>query len=439
MNFIQRIWTGLRSSLWFVPTLVVLGSVAAALMLIEIQGLPGENLAQRWPRVFGASAGSSREILAAIATSMMTVAGVVFSVTIVALSLASTQYSPRVLRNFMRDRPTQWVLGVFVGIFAYCLVVLRTIRGADGGAGGETFIPSIAVLAGIAYAFAGIAFLIFFIHHVAQSIQASSIVARILADTAATIDRLYPQDIGASAPESPRGDIPMPSRWTPVCSGASSYVVAVDSSGVLKYATQSGRVLRLGFEIGDFVVEGAALMELSGEGAVPDEDARELRRLVSLEPQRTVEQDAAFGLQQLVDVAVKALSPGINDPTTACMCIDQLGALLARLASRHIPDPRRVEDGHLRVIAPTPGFAQYLRLVFVPVVHHARSDPQVLGRLLSVLEMLQDAAREPTRRRELAGVARDLRRELGRVRPAARAATLRGRARALEKRLHGSQ
>lgn len=434
MNFVQRIWAHLRASLWFLPTLVVLGSVLTALLLVETEGWVVDDLADRWPRMFGAGADGSREMLSSIATSMITVAGVVFSVTIVALSLTSTQYSPRVLRNFMRDRPTQLVLGVFVGIFAYCLVVLRTIRGADEAA----FIPSIAVLAGMAYAFGGIAFLIYFIHHVAQSIQASSIVSRIHDDTAAEIDHLYPEELGESAADGLAG-YPLPSQWTPVHASASGYVTGVDTDSLMKYAIASGRVLQLAPAVGDFVVEGSVLIRLSGVEGVPNEDCALLRQWLTLERQRTVEQDAAFGLQQLVDVAVKALSPGINDPTTACMCVDQLTALLTRVARRRVPAPWRFEGGQLRLIAPAPDFSDLLALAFEPVVHHSGSDLQVLGRLLDALEAIARVTQDPARRRPLAAVARDVRRQLNQVRPAARAASARRRARTLEGSLRRAQ
>jgi len=156
MNRLRSLWLDLLGSLWFVPGLMVIAGVAVALLLIELDPMVGRQLADDWPRLFGAGAEGARGMLSAIATSMITVAGVVFSVTIVALSLTASQYSPRVLRNFMSDRPTQVVLGAFVAVFAYCLVVLRTIRGGDEGA----FVPSLAVLGGVLMAFVGIGLLI---------------------------------------------------------------------------------------------------------------------------------------------------------------------------------------------------------------------------------------------------------------------------------------
>lgn len=431
MSSIRQIWLQVRASLWFVPSLIVIGSMAAAILLVERTGSVGDDLVRRWPRIFGAGADGSREMLAAIATSMITVAGVVFSITIVSLSLASTQYSPRLLRNFMRDTPTQLVLGVFVGNFAYCLLVLRTVRGGD-----EAFIPSLAVLAGMAYAFLAISLLIYFIHHVAQSIQASSIVSRIFDDAAASIDEMFPETMGSDAAELAPAPLDLPTEWKAVAADRNGYVTSVAAQPLMQLAVDTGRLVRLRVGVGDFVPRGAVLVELSGRGAVDDEQVERLRGMVSLHTQRTPEQDPAFGIQQLVDVAVKALSPGINDPTTACMCVDQLGALVLRLSTRCIPSSYRVHDGVLRVITPTPTYRSLVVLAFSAIVTHSRGDAQVLHRVLLQVEAAAACVEDPLRRRTLALVARAVARalqadrtmegRLARVRARQLAASLRG-------------
>lgn len=415
MSRLGLLLSRLRASFWFLPALVVLASMIAATLLVELDDVRGSGLAEWSPRLFGASAEGSRAMLSAIATSMVTVAGVVFSITVVVLSQTSNQYSPRVLRTFMRDRPTQWVLGVFVGIFAYCLVVLRTVRGPEEGA----FIPSIAVLGGMAYAFAGMAMLIYFIHHVAQSIQASSIVERIAEDTRAAIDHLFPQQLGEAPAED--GVRPVPSEWTPIAARKTGYVVSVDGDRLMRVAIDRDRIVRLAVSVGDFVVEGGLLLEIAGAASVDRTDADHLRHAVLVDRQRTHEQDAAFGLQQLVDVALKALSPGINDPSTACLCIDRLGALLGRLAGRRMPAAQRLEGGRLRVIAPAPEFARMLSLAFDQIVAHSRGDVQVLWRTVEALRTVASMA-PPSRRTALAAMARALERALHDVKPRRRAA-----------------
>jgi uncharacterized membrane protein len=209
MKKLHDLWTDLRSSFWFVPAVIVCAAVTLALALIETDRMLVQDVGERWPRLFGAGAAGSRGMLSTIAGSMITVAGVVFSITIVSLSLAASQYSSRVLRNFMRDRTNQTVLGVFVGIFAYCLVVLRTIRGGDEGA----FVPALAVLVAVALAFAGIAFLIFFIDHIGSSIQASQIIATVAKETLEAVDHLFPENRGEPAAPAPnrRGQVSLTS------------------------------------------------------------------------------------------------------------------------------------------------------------------------------------------------------------------------------------
>ncbi|MEJ8839647.1 DUF2254 domain-containing protein [Ramlibacter sp. AN1133] len=420
-----RLWLRLRASFWFTPALIVLGSMLLAVLLVEIDVGSTADLALWSPRLFGAGADGSRAMLSAIATSMVTVAGVVFSITIVTLSLTATEYSPRVLRNFMRDAPTQVVLGVFVGIFAYCLVVLRTIRGGDEG----EFIPSLAVLGGLGYAFAGIGVLIYFIHHVALSIQASSILGRIAADTELAIDHLFPQQIGEpGAPVPEAGEIRLPPGWHAVRARRSGYVQSIDADALLRHACACDTVVRLRVRIGQYVSERTTLLE-AGTGRVADDDLDGLGESVVVGRQRTVEQDAAFGLQQLVDIALRALSPGVNDPTTACMCINELGRLLARLGCRAMPQAHRFAGGDLRVIAPAPEFGQMMDEALLPVLHHAAGDLQVLAHVLAALEAIRDDLPDAGRQAALRPCVAELRSELARIRPRRRSAPLRRRLR----------
>ena len=191
---LRILWEELHSSFWFIPGLIVLVAVSLALGLVQIDDalLQRNGLYGRWPRLLGSGPGGARDLLGTVANSMIAVAGVVFSITIVALALASNQYTSRVLRNFMRDRINQSVLGVFVGIYAYCLVVLRTIRDTEE----VLFVPSVAVLVGLLLAFAGIAIFIYFIHHISLAIQAANILAEITEETLFAIDLQYPEDLG---------------------------------------------------------------------------------------------------------------------------------------------------------------------------------------------------------------------------------------------------
>lgn len=351
MNTLRGLWSDVRSSLWFLPTLIVLGAILLALALVEIDTILERDQLQGWPRLFGLGAKGSRGMLEVIASSMITVAGVVFSITIVALSLASNQYSSRVLRNFMNDRTNQTVLGIFVGIFAYCLVVLRTIRGGDEGA----FVPSLAVLAALALALVGSGYLIFFIHPIAASIQASQILAAIREETQRAIDSLFPQDLGEENEEAP-SSIPQPERdsWFPLLARKTGYIQEGIADSLLAFARDYHAVLRMERGIGEFVIEGAPLGSLSRAREDSEAASRRLHDCFILNRQRTIDQDVGFGLRQLVDVALKALSPSSNDTTTAVMCVKHLTALLVCLGTRRIESPYRFEEASFASLPAVP-------------------------------------------------------------------------------------
>lgn len=393
----QRVWIKLRSSLWFFPALIVLGAVLLAVAIIELDTFLERERLSHWPRLFGAGAEGSRGMLEAIASSMITVAGVVFSITIVALSLTSNQYSPRVLRNFMRDRTNQTVLGVFLGIFAYCLVVLRTIRGGDEG----VFIPSLAVLGGIVLAFVGIGYLIFFIHHIATSIQASRILAAVHAETEHAIDHLFPKGLGVEDVEEAAAIELAEKAWTPLMAKRTGYIQSVDDDVLFDLAKQEGVVLRMERGIGEFVIENTPLASLAARPKDDKEASAQLDRCYAIDRQRTVEQDAAFGFRQIVDVALKALSPGVNDTTTAVMCVNYLAALLVRLGNRRIESPYRYENEQLRVIARRMNFAQYLDEAFDQIRQNASGNVAVLERLLHAISAIATTAKHRARRQAL--------------------------------------
>lgn len=393
LKTVKPLWSlllAVRESFWLVPAIALAIAVALAIALVHYE-LADISFAERWPRLFGAGAEGTRGMLTAIAGSMITVAGVVFSVTIVALSLAADAYSPRVLRTFMRDRPTQACFGVFVGVFAYCLVVLRTVRAADeNGDGG--FVPPLAVFGALVLALVGVAALVYFIHHVAVMIQVPTILERIARDAREAIDALFPEPLGEGEDDAP-GEPIAERAWRPLPAARSGYIVTVDNAGLLAFARRRGAVLRMELGVGEFAVESQTLASIAAaEERVAGSDAAALERLYTLGAERSVEQDAAFGIQQIVDVATRALSPGINDPSTAAMCIDQLSALLVRLARRRIPSRLRTEAGELRVIARGPTFESLSTLAFETLAPHARGKRPVLESLARAARAVERAA-----------------------------------------------
>jgi len=400
MNKLKLLWSNLRSSLWFLPSLIVAASVLLAVALIETDSSGSDRWLAQWPRLFGAGAAGARGMLSTIAGSMMSVVGVTFSMTLVALAMASSQYTSRILRNFMSSRLTQAVLGIFAGIFTYCLIVLRTIRGGDEGA----FVPSLAVFFGFVLAVGGVGVLIFFIHHVASSIQASSIIGSVAHETIEAIDRLFPKHLGHGPGETEDNHPPGPlieRKWRAVLAGESGYVQSVNNAALLRLAREQKTVVRMDYGIGDFVVENTALVSLALEEPPGPETVSALQATFSISRYRTVEQDAAFGIRQLVDVALKALSPGINDTTTAMTCVDYLTTILVRLASQQISSLHRYEDGELRVIAKGPSFESLLSEAFDQIRESAKGNVAILLHLLTALQTIASLTTCPGRRQSL--------------------------------------
>lgn len=418
MNRAQRIWIGLRASLWFVPSLLIAASLIAALGLIALEARVEPAPESFWAYLLRGGPESARAMLSAIATSTMTVAGVVFSVTMVVLTLASSQFSPRILRSFMRDRITQAVLGVFLGVFVYCLVVMHSVRGP----GGEEFVPSVGVVGAVVYAVAAVCLLVYFIHHMADSVQAASILEEIERETQAAIDVQFPPD------PPPRHAPPrLPTEWTALPAMHAGYVLGVDADALLQYVVAADRVARLP-EHGAFIVAGSPVLELSGSQPLTPAEQKQLHAWVSLGRQRTVEQDPAFGFQQLVDMAVKALSPGINDPTTACMCVDQLSALLVRVAGREPPAQWRWHEGVLRLVTPATGLTELVRLSFAAIIRHSSRNIEVHHRVLDALEVIRGQPPDRRRCQALIEPARGVMRELRQLKPSTEVMDLRRRA-----------
>ncbi len=344
--------------------------------------------------------GGRAEILSTLAGSMMTVVGVTFSMTLLALTLASSQYTSRVLRNFMRSRVTQVTLGIFAGIFVYCLVVLRTIRGGDAG-----FVPSLGVFFAFVFAIAGIGVLIYFIHHIASSIQASNIIASIAHETIVAIEWLFPGQPGNGPDAQQAHDqvlrIPDKRTWYGVPAAASGYVQTINYDALLTLARDRKTLLRMERGVGAFVVQDTALASLALTYPPDQEMIAALNRCYGISRQRTIEQDPAFGIRQIVDMAIKALSPGLNDTATAIVCVDYRTAILARLSLRQLPDAHRYDRGVLRVIMIAPTFETLLAEALDQIRVCAAGNFAIMARMLGGLKTIGSLTVSRSRRRAL--------------------------------------
>lgn len=386
------IWQRLLSTFWFIPSLVTLGAIGCALGFIELdrRSSDASDLAGF---IYGGGADGARAVLSALAGSMITVVSVTFSVTVVALTVSAQHFGPRLLSNFMRDKAAQLVLGTFIGTFAYALVVLRTVRGESDEI--SAFVPHLAVTGAMFLALTSVAMLIYYVHHVSASMQVSEITAAVVRDLERSIERLYPEPLGKGLDHG-RGAPPVPADAVAVEASRSGYLQAVEADDLLALAIDCETVVWLLLRPGDFVTRGGLLAHVSPPPRDVQAVERRLNDAVVLGADRSVHQDPGFPVQQLVEVALHALSPGINEPFTANTCIDRLGQGLALLAGRDTPSALRADErGQLRVVTVPLGFSDLLAAAFDPMRPYAAKDPTVARHVIDVLARVARLATRP--------------------------------------------
>lgn len=334
----------------------------------------------------------ARTLLATVAGSMITVAGVTFSVTVVALSLASSQFGPRLLMNFMRDRINQLVLGTFIATFLYCLVSL-----GNGGAGGEVPLSASASIA-LLLSLASVAVLIYFIHHVSSTIRAEHVVDVVARDVAGAVEELlHEEDPGTRESGEFSGEINFDaSLGKAVLAEKSGYIQFIDHSSLVSVASSADVLVKLPRRAGHFVVQDEALAVVMPNDACTPEVAERLKQHILIGRSRTDDQDTEYGIHQLVEVAVRALSPGINDPYTANSCIDWLASALSRVAGgRMRPCTHFDEHGTLRLITDPVTFDGLVNAAFDQIRQCAYAMPSVSIRLMEALAIIGSSIKDP--------------------------------------------
>ena len=388
-------WLVLREGLWFVPSICTVFAVLLAVVLVRLdRSLRFDQRPDLPWWIFGGGAEGVRAVLGAIAGTTITVTGVVFSITVVALQLASSQFSPLVLRRFRADWGNQVVLGFFIGTFTYALLVLRSVLAPTQDQPG--FVPVTATSGAIGLALVSVALLIYFIHHAARSVQASTIIGRASHDTLALIHELYPDDIGEPA-ETPPPVLPSEPPAV-VAATEGGYFQAVDEDALFHLSEAQSLIVRVEDFPGDFLFPGSPLVSVWPSASVDAGVEKRIRAAFIIGPERTLQSDVELGIQQIADMAVKALSPGINDPTTAMQCIDRLGEALVQLGRRHRPWPVRVgEDGAVRVVATGPPFERLVDVAFSQIRGYGARDSAVAAHLATTLGRM--AALVPAERR----------------------------------------
>jgi uncharacterized membrane protein len=404
MNLLVRrrvLWDDLAGALWVLPTVSVVVFLAVGALLSRV------SISDDSPLAFQGSADDARNVLIVVSTTMITVTGLVFALTIVALQIASGQYSPRLLRNFMRDRGTQIVLSVFVGAFAYSTAGLYTV--GVQRAGEQAFVPRLAVSGSLALALASLGVLIYFIHHLARSIQIDAIMGQIQRETRQVIDDVYPQAASDLEPENRCPD--PPAHAVVLAATSSGYIQAIQPDPLVETAARHDLVVRLIGRVGDHVVEGTPIAWAwpRSPGQPPPSPApleAAVANGVQVGFERTMVQDVLFGLRRLVDIANRALSPAVNDPYTAIQAVHHLSVLLCVLARRRLGDWLcRDRQGTLRVAVPLPDFAEYLRRSTAQIRRFGAAEPALTR---SLIQLLRDVGTSTTREERRAACAHHL-------------------------------
>jgi len=396
-----NLWESIRTSFWFIPGVMVSLAVVAAYGVVALDRLAFPLTGGLFALVYTGGIEGARSILSTIAGSMITVPGVAFSITIVSLTLASSQFGPRLLRNFMQDKGNQLVLGTFIATFMYCLLVLQSVDGSQA----PVFIPRTGVSVAILLALVNVGILIYFVHHVSSSIHADRVIASVNRDLLENIQRLFPQELGREpedrqvAREAEASLENAERRAHRISAAESDYLQAIDNEGLLDLARKHDLVIRVEYRPGEFITAGSCLAVLEFTGDIDGDLESKITEVFITGPQRTPEQDAEFAVNQLVEVAVRALSPGINDPFTAIACIDRLGSALCLLATRVFPSPYRYdEDNRLRIVARPLTYSGIMNAAFDQIRQNSRGNVAVTIRLLEVLARIAANIRLPEQR-----------------------------------------
>jgi uncharacterized membrane protein len=391
------VWDGIKASFGFLSGVAMLAGVAVGLTLPILDDALNINI----PVLSFDSQSAARSLLETIATATTAVAGLSFSVTVVAITLASSQLSPTVLRSFRADRLSQVTLALFLGSFVYSLTLLVRL----GVSGEDAEPPNLSMTLAVLLAFAAFGTFAGFIAHILKMLQPSSVIASIQADGMEVITDLYPA--GSGAPESAEQAALLAAsaidgaRVQEIRAEGNGYLTVIDTDSLISAAAAAGAVIRQRAMIGDYVLPGQVLAEAGitqgdsagGTAQNPDKLTKAVHEAFVLDKQRSLVQDVSFTVRQLTDIAIKGLSPGINDPTTAENAIEAMGSFLVEFALCGRPAPVRVDEaGEPRLVTSPPDLDDLIRLGFEQLRMAAATHPTVSKRMLALLDLIEVAA-----------------------------------------------
>ncbi len=389
---LTNLWDSWRSGYWFVPALMIVVAIALEQALAALDSwLPNTVLDGLWFMYHSTSANAT-SLLLTIAGAMIAILGVVYTVTMVPLTIAAAQLGPRLLRTFLRDTTTQIILGYYSAAFVYCLLVLLAEATHDG----NSEVPQVSLTVGILLALLAPVLLIYFIHHISVSIQASAVIAAVGGDLSAAIERSFPpvnSDDHHRLQEIEDRYRAIERDGRPIAATATGYIHAIDYEALLEIAVEHDLTIALHQGPGDFQVPGSAIASAVPAERIDADIAERIAQSSILGEYRTLTFDVEFGINSLVEVALRALSLAINDPFTAMTCIDRLGAALSLIGERGVPSRHRDDDGGtLRLIVEPQTFERLVDSAFHQIRQYGRGSAEVLIRMLQAISVVSARA-----------------------------------------------
>lgn len=384
MARIRQFWINIKTSFWFIPTVINLGLIFIALSVLRLDKFLAERKHYFPFEIRSFELESLRSFLSTIAGSMITIAGVVFSITILVLAQTASQYTSRVLRNFMRNKINQVTLGIFVGIFVFCLFLITNLHPTDN---------ALTATTGFILAVTGVGFLIYYIHQISISIQATEILRNIQEETEEGIKKLYPNPYEEKETQSVTFDL-----ICVVLSNQSGYLQAVDIEILHGLASEYTTKIEVLKKVGDFIATGEEICKIEKDAISDENFASRIYRSFIIGKYRTASQDVAYGIQQVVDLALRGLSPGINDLSTAQVAIDHLKSIYIQLANRDLGSPIHYQNDQPTIIVPIQSFESLLQLGFKSICANAKDQPTIQEKINQSIEIIKKVTKSKKRK-----------------------------------------
>lgn len=400
MKKLRFFWTELISTFWFIPVIIIIGAIFFAIFILYIDGnfvFTNEGYERFF---FIGSSDSARSVLSTISGAMIGVAGTVFSVTLVALTLASSQFGPRLIRNFMYVRLNQVVLGTYISTYIYCLIVLNTIKDTED----YKFIPSLSILFSILFALMNIVLLIIFIHRIAVSIQANHVISEIAVSIGKEVKKLFPEDLENDSQETIETDFENETAKykskMPLISGHYGYIQYIDTDALVRLACENKSLIKLNYRPGHYIVKGMELGTLYYNDLEEEKNIqKKIQNQYIVGSSRTSQQDIELSIHQMVEIAVRALSPGVNDPYTAVSCVDNLTSTLCNVAAKKFPPNFRYDDdGNLRALVNVYNFEILMDVAFNQIRLYSSGNTAVVIKLMDALVIIHELVTIPSYR-----------------------------------------